>query len=107
MQIAGNTGIDVAMSRLVAAPICRLLIEDYLKGSKGDADAYLRSLGVVDGTAGLNFDASTLFHDGSTIKLTVIYKVTLKFPFFYQYDFTMKANACTAVWGSELRLTQE
>lgn len=98
-----SEGSSLVKSRLIAAPIGKALMEKYLKTMTSDPDTYLEKLGVVDGIDGLNFNASTLFDDGSTINLTVIYQAAIQYPFFGEQKMVFKINASTGIWGAGLR----
>lgn len=98
-----SEGSSLVKSRLIAAPIGKALMEKYLKTMTDDPDAYLKHLGVVDGIDGLNFNASTLFDDGTTINLTVIYQAAIRYPFFGEQKMVFKINASTGIWGAGLR----
>lgn len=102
VAVVKSEGISMAKSRLIAAPLSKALVARYIKGTGKDPDSYLKSLGIYEGLDGLHFEASTLFDDGSTINITVIYNARIKFPLMDKFDFTFKCNASTAVWGAKL-----
>lgn len=106
LAIGKAQGISLAKSRLIAAPISKALVKRYISSMGHDPDSYLKSLGIYEGLDGLNFNASTLFDDGSTINITVIYNARIRFPLMDKFDFTFKCNASTSVWGAKLTFQQ-
>ena len=74
--IAGQGTLETAKSRLIAAPVAKMLSKKYFELPGKSADDRLKSLGVVDGFDGLNYNLSTIFAEGSSeIEVTVIYRV--------------------------------
>ena len=99
-QILANDGWNLAMSRLVAAPLSKVLVQKNLATTTdGDANAYLKFLGVVpDGKGsyidGLDFSKSHLFVDGSNeIKINVSYdiKIIALLPIDFKFHFNQTA----------------
>lgn len=72
-KLLGSEGLDLAKSKLIAAPLAKVMIQKHLVNSKdGDVEEYLQFLGVVpSGTGtyldGLDFSESTLFPNGSNM----------------------------------------
>ena len=81
-RIAATDGWNLAMSRLIAAPISKGLCKKNLVAEEGgDVEAYLKHLGVVPAANGsyldgLNFSKSSMFPSGSNeIRVNVSYDV--------------------------------
>lgn len=107
-QIAGSKGFDFAKSRLIAAPLSKLMIRKHLTSqSTGDLDkeceSYLAFLRVVPkGNSyldGLNFDESTIFPNGSNeIKVNVKYDVKVIPLLPIDFSFHFDQTAVTHGW---------
>jgi len=102
IAIAKDEMTDFAVSKYVAAPISRLLISKYLPTRGYTSDIYLKKIGVDNGLDGLNFDTSTIFKDGKTINITMIYTMSLDLPLFPKRTLCFKLNASTIGWESKL-----
>ncbi len=102
VAIAKNEIADFAVSKYIAAPMSKLLIQKYLPTDSQSADMYLRRLGVDNGLDGLNFDTSTIFKDGSNINITLIYNMSLNIPLFPKKTLCFRINASTIGWQSKL-----
>ena len=102
VAIAKDEIADFAVSKYIAAPMSKLLIQKYLPTSTQSADEYLRRLGVDNGLDGLNFDTSTFFKEGSNINITLIYNMSLNIPLFPEKTLCFKVNASTIGWQSKL-----
>lgn len=102
VAIAKNEIADFAISKYVAAPMSKLLVQKYLPTNSQSSDEYLRRLGVDNGLDGLNFDTSTIFKDGSNIDITLIYRMTLSIPLFPEKTLCFRVNASTIGWQSKL-----
>lgn len=100
--IANGEIADFAVSRYIASPLSKILVEKYLPKKNSDADEYLKGLGVDNGLDGLNFNTSTIFKDGSTINITVFYNMTIDFPLFPEKKLCSRLNASTIGWQSKL-----
>lgn len=72
-----DTGIKTVFAKYAAMG----LSEKYLRTDQLDADAYLKSMGVKDGYAGLDFSGSSVFCDSDMklIDLVVQYDIDLSF----------------------------
>lgn len=95
---------DVVRSRFIAAPISKALCKKYLPCEKGQEDLFLKKYGVENGVDGLNFNLSTLFEDGKSVNIVVVYTVAQEVPFFGKLEIDCKLTASTAGW---LNLRQE
>ncbi|QSX04838.1 hypothetical protein JYG23_08990 [Sedimentibacter sp. zth1] len=102
LLVAKNEIADYAISKFIASPMSKLMVEKYIETESLSADKRLKKLGVINGVDGLNFDLSTLFCDGKTINITVIYSMKLDIPLFPKKDFVYKLNASTLGWQSNL-----
>lgn len=78
VAIASQETIDLAMSKLIAAPLSKMFVQKHFGGSAQEAHEALERLGVVDGMKGLDFSESTIFANGSDeIRIIVFYKLKL------------------------------
>lgn len=102
VAIAKDEIADFAVSKYIAAPTSKLLIQKYLPTGSQTVDEYLRRLGVDNGLDGLNFDTSTIFKYGSNIDITLIYNMTLNIPLFPEKTLCFRVNASTIGWQSKL-----
>ena len=99
--LAGEGALDVAKSRLIAAPMAKGMCKRHFESGGEDANAYLERMGVVNGYDGLNFNLSTLFSDddSSMIEIVVYYRMSLKelIPGFDQ-EVVLSQRAITKGW---------
>lgn len=102
VAIAKDEIADFAVSKYIAAPTSKLLIQKYLPTGSQTVDEYLKRLGVDNGLDGLNFDTSTFFKYGSNIDITLIYNMTLNIPLFPEKTLCFRVNASTIGWQSKL-----
>mgnify|MGYP001276878161 CR=1 FL=1 len=98
-KMAASEGLNLAKSRLVAAPLSKVLCKKHLVSSKGgNVDDYLKHLGVVpNGNGsyidGLDFSNSTLFPYGSneiTVDVSYDVKVIALLPMILNFLFIKK-----------------
>ncbi len=97
--IAGAVLSDVSMDlagRLIAAPLCRILIPKYIAGD--DSDRLLEQLGVKGGLDGLDFSLSCVLFNGSDITVAAVYEIEPVgvFPLFPSRKIVCRAQ--TAAW---------
>lgn len=104
-KLAASEGLDLAKSRLIAAPLAKTMIQKHLVNTKdGDVDAYLKFLGVVPSATGsyldgLDFTQSTLFPYGSNeIKINVQYDVKVIALLPIDFSFHFNQTAITKGW---------
>lgn len=104
-KIAASDGLDLAKSRLIAAPLAKALCQKNLRTEKGgDVDAYLKGLGVLPGASGsyldgLDFSKSSLFADGSNeIRINVSYDVKVITLLPIDFSFHFNQTAVTHGW---------
>lgn len=106
-RLFATEAIDVATSKLIAEPVSRALVKKHLKRSDtDDANAYLKSMGVVAETTGknayinsLDFSRSTIFADGSNdIVLIVTYKIEALPLLPINYEFIITQSSATMGW---------
>ena len=92
--------MTVAVSRFIAAPVTRALIQKHLKRSATDtADAFCRSVGIVGGFNGIDFTHSTLFPKASEeITLIAAYKVRLLQLLPIKTELSITQSASTKGW---------
>lgn len=83
VAVAGSECVDLAKSYLIAAPLSKAFTLKHFDSGEQSADDVLKSLGVVDGENGLNFNMSTIFTNPypDEIHIVVYYKIKL-FNFF-------------------------
>lgn len=108
-RIIGSNSLDLAKSRLIAAPIARGLVKKHLKRSESDtAEAFCKSVGIMPKESaspdekyfkGLDFTRSTLFPYGSDeITIAVTYKIRLVQLLPVDIPFTITQTAVTKGW---------
>ena len=100
VKLAASEGLELAKSRLVAAPLSKLLCQKHLVDVKnGDVNAYLKRLGVVPAANGvyldgLDFSKSSLFPYGSneiTVNVSYDVKVIALLPIDFSFHFNQTA----------------
>ncbi|HJA80209.1 MAG TPA: hypothetical protein H9776_00310 [Candidatus Mediterraneibacter intestinipullorum] len=103
-KLAANEGFDLAKSRLIAAPLAKVMVQKHLVSTDGGSvDEYLKFLGVVPSATGsyidgLDFSQSTLFPNGSNeIRLNVTYDIEV-IPLL-PLDFTFHFNQTAVTHG--------
>lgn len=69
----GKYEVSGLLAHAVAVPLCEMMVPDNLPTD--DADAYLKRLGVVDGTSGLDYSLSRVLPDGNEILLCAVYEI--------------------------------
>lgn len=103
VKMAASETMDLAKSRLIAAPLAKVMMKKHLVNEKGgDVNAYLKFLRVVPGASGsyldgLDFSQSHLFPNGSnSIKINVSYDVKLiaLLPIDFKFHFNQSAVTC-------------
>ena len=79
VAVAGNEGLELAKSHVLAAPLAKGLLLKHFGSNKDEADKALEQLGIVDGIDGMNFNMSTIFtkEHPDEIHLVVYYTVEL------------------------------
>ncbi len=105
VTIAKDETENYLVSKLIASPMSKFLVQKYIPNSfygEKNADEYLKRLGVINGIDGLNFDTSTIFDDGKSINITVIYSMSVDFPLFTEKIMCFRLNASTIGWQSTL-----
>lgn len=99
-KLAASESFDLAKSRLIAAPLAKIMVKKHLVNSEGgNVDAYLKFLGIKPSATGsyldgLDFTKSTLFPHGSNqIKINVSYdmKVIALLPLDFTFHFNQTA----------------
>ncbi len=99
-KMAASESLNLAKSRLIAAPLSKALCKKHLVSSDGgDVDAYLKQLGVVPAgngsyIDGLDFSNSTIFPYGSneiTVDVSYDVKVISLLPIDFKFHFHQKA----------------
>ncbi|MEY8338320.1 hypothetical protein AALB16_09900 [Lachnospiraceae bacterium 62-35] len=103
LSVAKDEGFKALKSYVIAAPISKALVKGQidLYGHDSQGRDVLEKLGVVDGVDGLNFMGCTLFNDGKTITVSVVYKMKIDYPFIKTKEFMFKQTASTEAWGSK------
>lgn len=98
-------GFDLVKSKFIAAPLAKTMCKRHLVNEKGgDANAYLKHLGVVPSATGsymdgLDFSESTLFPYGSSeIKINVSYDVKVIALLPIDFSFHFNQTAITHGW---------
>ena len=93
VAVAGNEGLELAKSHVLAAPLAKGLLLKHFGSNKDEADKALEQLGIVDGIDGMNFNMSTIFtkEHPDEIHLVVYYTVELS----QMFDWLdLKVNMC-------------
>ncbi len=105
-KLAASEGLEMAKSRLIAAPLAKFFCKKHLCDSGKDTEAFLRQLGVVPSASGkyldgLDFTQSSLFPYGSneiTIRVSYDAKVIPLLPLDFTFHF--RQTAITHGWLS-------
>ncbi|MEG2428807.1 MAG: hypothetical protein RSA99_00310, partial [Oscillospiraceae bacterium] len=105
-KLIASEGLELAKSKLIAAPLSKAMVQKHLKNYKNDStENFLQTLGVVPSKGsgkyidGLDFGESTLFPYGSDeIKIVVTYKVKVIALLPIKKDFTFTQTALTHGW---------
>lgn len=104
-KMAGSRGLDLAKSRLIAAPLAKVMVKKHLVNEKGgDVEAFLKQKGVVPSASGeymdgLDFSQSTLFPEGSNeIRINVKYDVKVITLLNLKVKFHFNQSAVTHGW---------
>lgn len=97
-QMVGYKGGYTLVSRVVAPPLCKMLVQKYI--SDAGADEFLKKSGVEDGLGGLDFRLSKFLMDGRTINVVVVYTVKIKWLGMFEQNIAVKQTASTAAWLS-------
>lgn len=98
---------NIVVGRLIAQPLCKMLVPKYIAHSK-DADATLEKFGVVDGVDGMDFGLSNFIIDEKTINVVVVYKLKPVGFGIIDKELVIKQTASTAAWGGPtLKATKE
>lgn len=98
-QVAASKGASKIVSRIIAQPLCKKLVQPYLSNG-GDVDEELKRIGIESGLDGLDFSMSTFLMDGRTINVVVIYTIKVNGLGFFDQDIVVKQTASTAAWLS-------
>lgn len=95
-----QTAVNETASRLITQPICKALMPRYLTngGDRGDADALLKRLGVVDGMDGLNFGMSSFLRDQRSVNVVLVYQIKVNGFGFFDDTLVIRQTASTAAW---------
>lgn len=107
LKVLGSDAIDVAKSRLIAAPLSKAMCKKNLVATRGgDVEGYLKALGVqphANGSYldGLDFSKSTIFPEGSNeIRINVSYDVKVIALLPIDFSFHFNQTAVTHGWLS-------
>lgn len=76
-KLLASDGLELAKSRLIAAPICSAIVDNNLRTSSTDsAESFCKRVGIVDGYDGMDFSSSTILTQNTDdIKIVVKYKI--------------------------------
>lgn len=97
--LAGQQQWDSAKARLIAAPMAKGMTRRHFGQNSAEANAYLKSYGVVDGYDGINFKLSTIFAAGSQdIVIVAVYNLELLPIFPFSSHVTIVHTAVTRGW---------
>ncbi len=99
-QCGIGEGFD-QLKNYMAGVLAKSLMQDHIEaeGTISDADAYLESLGIVDGLDGMHFGASQIYsgEDHADINLVVMYEVKI-FPLMTDATMPFAQSASTRAW---------
>lgn len=105
LKVLGTDAINLAKSRLIAAPLSKAMCKKNLVAERGgDVESYLKSLGVqphANGSYldGLDFSKSTIFPSGSNeIRVNVSYDVKVIALLPIDFSFHFNQTAVTHGW---------
>ncbi len=100
-------GMDVATSRLIAAPLARVMVKKHLVTEKdANPENYLKSLRIIPDArgsylGGLDFKQSTIFaNNSSEIRIVVSYDVEVLPLLPIDFTFHFCQTAVTTAWGA-------
>lgn len=99
LDTAGGTFSDeTKVSKKNVKDIAEKRFESYFGGNNQHTDSMLRSMGVVDGLKGINFDKTTI--SGDDIVIEISYKVRLIFyiEMFHFGEFESTQKVCCRLW---------
>lgn len=94
LAVMKDSALD-AVKISVATPVCKNLTNKYLGVYPDD---YLERLGVVGGTAGINYWGSSILLDFQSIEVSASYKMKVELPFFDKLEYQFKTTASTRAW---------
>ena len=94
-----NQGIEAVKGQAVGFA-SKIISRKHFGSSKEAADAYLKSLGVVDGYNGLRFGSSSVFKDGVDKNVTLVVSYKIRYLRLFNYDLTKDYTLCakTRAW---------
>lgn len=101
LTVAGLKGSSIAKSRLIAAPMAKLLIKKHFEQSGMSADEYLKSFRIEGGMDALNFNMSTIFDPESPDDIHIILYYQMEPMDFFNFDMgtiTLQKEAVTRAW---------
>ena len=98
-EIVVQKGASKLVSRVIAQPLCKAIIPQYLT-NKGDVDAALEKMGVIGGLDGMDFSMSSFLMDGRTINVVLVYSMDVKGYGIFDQKVVVKQTASTAAWLS-------
>lgn len=94
-----DKGMNAAQSGIAKA-IIRPLVEQHLTSYRGgDADTFLKKMGVVNGTAGIHYDGTRYYESGNP-ELLIVVSYEVRIPKFLPIDLTYRIEqvAHTNIW---------
>lgn len=99
VEVVAQKGASKLVSRVIAQPLCKAIIPQYLT-NKGDVDAALEKMGIVGGLDGMDFSMSSFLMDGRTINVVLVYSMDVKGYGVFDQKVVVKQTASTAAWLS-------
>ncbi|MDL2301872.1 hypothetical protein LJC58_05910 [Lachnospiraceae bacterium OttesenSCG-928-D06] len=100
LTIVGLEGASIAKSRLIAAPLSKVLIKKHFEVDDMDADTYLRTFNI-DGLDAINFNMSTIFAPTTPDDIHIVAYYQIKVVDFFNFDFgkvTLCKESVTRAW---------
>lgn len=97
--LLGNSEFSSLKRDFVLVPLTKLCMAKYLITEKyPDVDERLKSLNIVDGINGIDFESSTFLNNKKDIDIVVRYKVKLLSPIGIIPEFNMVQRATVRAW---------
>lgn len=100
LTVAALKGSSMSKSRLIAAPLAKVLIRKHFEAGGENADDYLRKF-HIDGMDALNFNMSEIFDVSAPDDIHLVLYYRLKPINFFNFEFSeivLKKEAVTRAW---------
>ena len=109
LKLLATDGLELAKSRLIAAPICSSIVDNNLRTSSSDsAEAFCKRVGIVGGYDGMDFTSSTILTK-NTNDITIVVKYKIKviqlLPIDFTFEFVQVAQTLAWIHGDGAGIT--